>query len=840
MTRYADPSRCPDCGAAISASDPACPVCALSLRGDTALRLFETLSRADALLTSLRAASVPVPAAPAASPAPAAGDTTAHPAPQPRPRRRGLSAASVPQVLLGLGALCLLVAALVFLAVAWSVLGVGGRTATLVLLTAVAAGVAGWLVRRGLRGAAEALALVGYGLLALDVVGADHAGWFGDLPSSGLLVVLGMVLTLTGAAGALVVRRMPGAALTSGQVVAALGAALATLGVGASEGVPVSVALVAGTVLAALVTWGADRVQLRVTAVAAGVVATASWLYFVAVALDELGQHTSWAGLWGGLHVWPTLAAAALAAAPAALTRLPQPVRTTAAGLGGLLVTVAVTAPAFDLAATPVALVGIVVLLVAGAVCLALPLRWRLSTLPTQLVAGAGLLLLVLVLSVSAGGRLRDAAGLAWSGSLDDHLDAVPNGTAAPWLLPLATFALLATLAVLAEASARLDRAVSAIPGLQVVVLSLLLAACVGALALYPVALWLVVGVLLLAATAFTTWSVTARLLEPLGAAGAFLVLAVVVSFASPALTAAALAVAVGITAAVHLRGRPGLLVAPAGALLAAAVAAEAWTVGHLLDVAPAVASLAGLLLLGALADLAPYAPRRWWSTAEPVAARTGLEVGALAAAVPLTLAGLALAPVDDVATWLAVDLTVAGAATTLMSLLRPDRRQVGWLGGALLAAATWVRLWDAGVTAPEAYTLPSALALLVVGLLRLHRDPETGTMTALAPGLTLALTPSLLWVLGDPTGPRALLLGLACAALLFAGVRLRWTAPVVIAAAVGTVLVLRLAAPYIGDAVPRWVLLGAAGTLLVATGATWERRLQEARHLAGLVRALR
>ena len=105
----------------------------------------------------------------------------------------------MPQILLALGAGCLLVAALVFLAVTWSVLGVGGRTATLVALTGVAGGLAAWMARRGLRGAAEALALVGYGLLTLDVVGADHAGWFGDLSTAGLLVLVGAVLAVAGA-----------------------------------------------------------------------------------------------------------------------------------------------------------------------------------------------------------------------------------------------------------------------------------------------------------------------------------------------------------------------------------------------------------------------------------------------------------------------------------------------------------------------------------------------------------------------------------------------------------------------------------------------------------------
>jgi hypothetical protein len=84
------------------------------------------------------------------------------------------------------------------------------------------------------------------------------------------------------------------------------------------------------------------------------------------------------------------------------------------------------------------------------------------------------------------------------------------------------------------------------------------------------------------------------------------------------------------------------------------------------------------------------------------------------------------------------------------------------------------------------------------------------------------------------------LLLGLGCLALLVLGSRLRWTAPIAFGGAVGTVLVIRLAAPYIGEAVPRWVLIGGAGALLIAMGVTWERRLQDLRHVAGYVRGLR
>src|SRR5687767_7981592 len=118
MTRYADPERCPDCRRPIPLRAEQCPSCGLPLHGPMAQRLFQTLSAADTLLVELRAGTWSQPADPAANlpvPAPA------------RPRlavsRSRLSAASVPQILLGLGAACVLVAALVFLAVTWSVLG---------------------------------------------------------------------------------------------------------------------------------------------------------------------------------------------------------------------------------------------------------------------------------------------------------------------------------------------------------------------------------------------------------------------------------------------------------------------------------------------------------------------------------------------------------------------------------------------------------------------------------------------------------------------------------------------------------------------------------------------
>jgi hypothetical protein len=833
MTRYADPTRCPDCGATITPGTPVCGACALPLVGQTAQQLFVTLSQADDLLTVLRAA----PASPTRA---VAASGAASPLPVPVRRRRGLSSATVPQILLALGAGCLLVAALVFLAVSWSVMGVGGRTATLGGLTVVAGCLAAWMSRRALRGAAESLALVGYGLLTLDVLGADHAGWFGHLSTAGLTVLVGAVLTVSGVAGAVGARRAATRALTVGEVVAVIGSAALAAGLSMAEWLPAAPSLVVATLAAATVAAASLGFRLRVAAAGSAVVTGFAWLALTGMALDRALAQPTWTALWRDLVVWPLLVAAVLVGAPALVSRLSMPVRVSAASVAGLLVVVAATAPVLRLSPTTMTLAGLGVLVAAGVVSRVLPRRWALVPAGTQAVAGVAVLCAALLQAALAAARLVEGTEDPWAGTLGDRLPVTAAGVPAAWLLPLVVFVLLATTAVLAEASTLVDRAVGSVPGLQVLPVALLAAAVAGCLALYPVALWLVVGVLLLLGGAFTAWSLSGRTVAPLVPAGTFGSFALVVSLHAAGLTAAALGVTLALTGAVHLSSRSVTLAAGVGAVFSASVAGSVWTIGHLLGADAPWVSATGLVVLGALVLLAPYAPGRWWAADAPALCRTGLEVGAAAAALPLASAGVLLAEPSSVATWAAVHLTVVGVVVTLMSLLREDRRVLGWAGGALLALASWVRLADLGVTGPEAYTLPSAAALLVVGIRQLQGRPEVGTLTALTPGLSLALVPSLLRVLDEPTGPRALLLGLACLALVLVGSRLGWTAPVVLGATVGALVVLRLAAPYLGDAVPRWVLIGGAGALLIGIGATWERRLTEARHLMGYVRALR
>jgi hypothetical protein len=102
-----------------------------------------------------------------------------------------------------------------------------------------------------------------------------------------------------------------------------------------------------------------------------------------------------------------------------------------------------------------------------------------------------------------------------------------------------------------------------------------------------------------------------------------------------------------------------------------------------------------------------------------------------------------------------------------------------------------------------------------------------------------LATVPSLIAMLDDPYSVRALLLGVACVALTMAGVALRWSAPLVVGAVVGSLLVVRELAPYAAQ-VPTWLTIGVSGALLLVVGITWESRIQDARRASRYLTALR
>ncbi len=223
---------------------------------------------------------------------------------------------------------------------------------------------------------------------------------------------------------------------------------------------------------------------------------------------------------------------------------------------------------------------------------------------------------------------------------------------------------------------------------------------------------------------------------------------------------------------------QPGRLAVLFGALLAVAVAVAIRPTGPLAGAASGVAAgaaacappLAGALLLAVRAAAVPQ-----------LAAAPVLAAGCAAGAVVLAVAALrapawagprrllaegATALVGALAAamtrgidqaWVVLLLLGTGAAALA---LVPDRQAVGRLAWVLLSASSWVRLGSADVHLVEAYTLPPAAALLVVGGLRLRRDPRTGPWRALGPATGLALAPSVVAAAGGGDLRPGLLLG--------------------------------------------------------------------------------
>lgn len=825
MIRYADPTRCPDCASPLPDRAAACPGCGLRLTGSDAVELFRTLLVADRLLARLRQ---PDPA-PATAPAPPLAVAPEIPVPQPSPaaRPRGLSGASVPKILLGLGALCLLVAAVIFLAVAWTWLGVGGRTAVLVTFTVIAGGTAAWLGRRGLRIAAESLSVVAFGLLGLDVVGADNAGWLGELSPGGLVAVTGLVVGGTALALAWVTSR-GGQALLAPQVVAALGLGVVPTGLSGTTGHDAAVVALSCTVLLALAGL-AHVLRIGILPWILTGVAAFWWLSLAGLAVERLATDGTWEALWLELDAWPAVYAAGLLLVVAGALRAQAVVPEALVGIAATLLTLTATFPLLsgdtpDATRATTTLLGCVSAW--ALVLLGVPARWRVSPTVPLLAAGLPAAAVGADLMTSVLGSLL---GVAAPWSSDASLRLVPADTGAePWLLLAGS--LVACLAAVAlaryltdpwEVARRYAPFGAVLAGLGALL----------TLAAYAVPLALVPAGLVLIAAGLLTWALPRP--DGRGRAGLALALALGLAALGTALPSVALTLS---TAVVVLAA--AVLVAARGALPVLRLWAETVVPPMAAVAVSAVSEMAGLadywrgvpilLAMGALALARPRLP------IELPAAACGL----LASAAALT--ALVEHPTYDDTLPLEVHLTVAGALLTASALVHPHRRLLGWPGGMLLVLASWVRLLDLGVDTPEAYTMPAAAALVLAGLSRVRRDGSATTLTALGPGLVLATVPSLLSVVaGDAVSWRALLLGLGCLALVLAGAWLRWQAPLVVGALVGAALVLWEIGPFAAE-LPPWLLIALAGVLLTVVGVTWEARMRDVRTASAYLARLR
>jgi hypothetical protein len=822
MSRLVDPTICPDCRGDLD-PNATCTVCGLQVRGPLAAQLWGVMVSADRLVEQLRAGAAPAQVAPTmGAKVPSAGlpHYPARATQRPPVRTRKLPSASVPVVLLSLGAVCLLVAATVFIAVTWSLMGLTGRTLVLLGFTAVLSLVAVTVTRRSLRGAAETFWLVVAGMLTVDLLAAQSAGLGGldALSWRGTGAVVGTALLVLGVGVGAWARSQPVTRLYGAEAVAASGGAVLCVSNAWFAENPAIASTIAVPLLAGL--FVVLRRLVPVAAYGLGGLAAATWLVLLGIGLDRAEEAARFTDWWSDARGWPLVVAAVLAAAVVHLPGVPDRARPVSAGLALLPLALLANAPQTDGLATRDLLVACGTLVALGLVTALAPRVWVLGAAALTALGSAvlGLWLLfapwdVLTYLEPDG---RTDVGRSMSAQVDN---------AASWSFLVAAVALVfaATcllrplpVGVRRDATQVVGTLAPAMLGLGVLVL---------VLELEP-PLWagvLAAGLAALAAGAAAWWSRDHLAAAVLGS-GATAYLSVVTLYAA---SAADLLLALATTALFLLLATAGALREQAGPRPSSAVlAALAALVGGWATVAWTQelggGAEARVLTLAVYAGLVGVA-------ASPLARRVLTRVSLEVAAVVLAMLATGLSGDERIA---AMVLTVVGTAVCVVAVTTSDRRLLGWAGALVLGVATVIRV-AVGVQAPELYTLPAAGLLVAAGLWKLRTDRETSSFATLGSGLTLALLPSLLLALEEPVSLRGALIGIASVLVLGAGVQLRLAAPFVIGAVATGVLAIRHLEP-VADAVPRWISLGGVGLVLLVVGVTWEsrrRNLESAQH---------
>ncbi|WP_370614229.1 SCO7613 C-terminal domain-containing membrane protein [Mumia sp. Pv 4-285] len=876
---YADPSRCPSCGT-LATGSARCPRCGIELRGARSLELLRLLGEADSVLADLRAeasvwrtqahavgaAASVAPGAPPAPPSgpgqapiwqpaapvwqPAGGNGTAYPRP-------GVDAPAasgrwtVGGTLLTLGALCLIVAAFVFVAVTWSRIGLTGRSLILLAVTSAACAAAAWLTTRRLRASAESMWTVTGFLAALDAGAATSAGLLGldDVDGEVVVLVFSTALALAGWTVALWSRRwMP--TLVSAQLGVAIGVTGAAIGLVLV--VPIDLRwtltpVAAVVVVLALACWrGALLVAAWATGLAGASMLGLAAVWIVTAAAIAPSFESRWSGgeapaaLLHGVLVVVIAAVADRMLAGHVSRRAVELIRGVAAFdlsicVGVVFLLLGAQTPV-ELAATtwvavPLAAATLAVVRARPAHGWVTGLRTSVAVLALPMVGG-----IAVAGVVSVGGVLTTWAP-SWQPEIDRRIATDgPMPAAVAFALVVGGAALLAVVSAwpVPSRTPSLRRALVAAS-------AALGAGAVGVLLVFlelPV-LVLALGLLVAVATAAVVWLVTGVGTPASNAAACVAVVGVVLAALAPIGSAPAAAATWSVGALVA-----GLVAATAlvlvrtdgperlGGAAVASVATTALAVAAVLawsDVAGA--STRTLSLIAAGLAVALLAAVSWPQYPSELRQAIEVVVGATAAV------SVGFAAVVGVGATSMV-LTVLGAGAVMVGLLRADRRPYAAVGSVMLGLAYVLRLIASDVDVVEAYTLPFGVLLLLAGLVVMRREPERSS-DVLLPGLALALLPSVPQTLAEPTSLRGLLVALAAVVVLGVGVVLRWRVPFLLGAALTTLLVVRWAGPVVGE-LPRWIPLGCAGILLVVAGATWEARVRDARAAVAYVQGLR
>ncbi|MET1132792.1 MAG: hypothetical protein ABWX60_05160, partial [Aeromicrobium sp.] len=762
----------------------------------------------------------------------------AAPAPQPAAAGSAPLAAmrtwSTGSILLGLGAVCLIVAGIIFATVAWGSLGILGRALILLAVTALVGLAAAWATRRGLGGTAEALWTVFLGFITVDLLAAVAEGLFGLGWSDFALVSVVWTAVLVGA-GVVIVRwaePLLGRHLVSPQLVAgftpyvsapAVMVKLGELGEGDDHWFwAAAAALVLPLAVAAV----GHRTRLRWVLWPSAMLSLLFVVLLVALAIDAA---LAGSPVLGPTEALPALVLAAVAAGGAVVLR-PLRVWLTAFAVSALLflVGVAVQGGAWS-ADVSTSAAGLAAVAVLAALLAWFAVREDDWALGARWAAVAGATAALLWCGAVAFTNAERAEEAGWLSSPSDLWvrPAEIDITEGWWVLAVAVPVIAAWLATARWPSPTLAPASWRVPiALVAAGASVVTAVASSSLPFLVHAFVLVlVGAALAVALRGARWEFS---IVPV----AFVAFAMVVVPLGGPVTAWAWGFAAAgalVCAVVGLEEPPGprrAISAAAAGLTAFAIVATVAQVADLADVGPGawgpivVGVAAGLLLLTLALDELPWH-------------RIAVEV-----VVGATLLVTVVREGDDLAL-VALLLTIGAVASAVVGLLDDDRTYLRWVAVGLTGAAWVARLAASEVETVEAYTAPFAVAVLAAGWWRLRTEPSSRTWVALTPGLLLTFLPSLPQALDDPTSTRALLLGLVAAAFLAAGLVLRWGAPVIAGSAVLLVLVLANVGPT-ALGLQRWILIAIAGLILLVVGTTWEKRVAEGRALMLRIAALR
>jgi len=800
-----------------------CPACGVELTGATVADLVTTLRRADFLVDRMRAESAVALSQLHPPVSQQLHAPVSLPAAVPRPDLPELAAArswfagkSVGVILLILGALCVLAAGAVFIAVAWMLLPLAIRALILIVITAGFGLLAQLALRRGLQATAEAMAVIASGMFVLDLAAARRTGLPGlaDLAAAPYEILAGGLLAAAAGAAAFIVRSRQrwlwslDAAVAFGMTRAALG----TLRLSSDEHALTSVAV---AVVASLLYVACRRLRLPVAMWSALGLGGVAWLVAVAAGTQSAAENIG--GDVGRVAAsWPALTVALVAGLwSVGLTHAVW--RRVAAGLCLLPVLLVFEIVGWShgwVMGTVVMLVGYVIAALAS---VGVHNAWSSAVAGSALVLGASAVVGLLPTMVALAARVGLALFGSWRGPRGLPLDLL-DADVGPWLLPVTAVVVLALLPRVTIGDHRLSVDQHITAGVFVATLGVLPV-------LYGAGFWTSMTVLAMVAAILLSlsrlWHHDSLLVLGLSLLVIMRICAYYDDLADPlAWTLVAFACLAWALTERRPMVRAGFL-AVAG-LFALAGAAQ-W-----LTFAQVPRPFHGLVIV-ALGSLGYLSSQRLSATAWTRGVGEGLSV-------TWAVAGLALA--DSSPSHRALEITVAGVAAGITAYLSEDRRSAGWVSGLLLTVASWIRLTDNNVETVEWYTVPAAAALLVYGVRRLRRDPSESTWRCLGPGMALALTPSLMLALDEPITWRGLFVGFASVALVGLGVQARLAAPFALGVVATGLLALRNIWP-VAAFIPRWTLLFVIGGVLLGMGMTWESRVNDVRTAGRYVRGL-